>query len=627
MSEQSNLARLIVFTPLPPRQNGIADYSYELLTGLAAEYDCIAVVEDGTSNTLAPPGVVVISETQYRLRRNDFASSLHIYQLGNNQDHGYILPYLQMCPGLVVLHDLTLHHLLDCVSVSAGDMDRYIGALEAEHGVAGLVLGEQFRRFKLREDRLFFDMPMTAGIASTSRGVIVHSKYGAAKVRARCPSVPVTVVPHQYSPPPTDEIEAPDDVRYELGVAGTELLFMSLGFVTKAKRIDLAIRALAAIRDRLPPFKYVVAGELRPQEVDILSLAKALGMRDRLITPGYVNERRFFSLLRAADVVINLRHPVGGETSGTMIRALGAGSCVVVVDRGPFAEIPAGAAVPIRWGPGFEQRLADALLQLGNDPDMRRRIGDAARSRTEAGNSLRATVAGYKRAIALAHATNAQECGTRQTWAFPPPHQLNRLVAEARQRHADCDLPVWFSGGMLPVCGASPPRTLVLGAGGHEHALLGVLGYAERMESREFPGAASWLCEDEKRAFDLVVCFADPAEIAGREGCMLAQLNQRLAFGGMLAWSVARRSAAGEPSLLEQRHAGQRLLQSYGFRVDATSAWSEPLMDDPADPGAIGLIEQRCWRAYKTSEVFAHSQFWTEVLAGIAPAAPLLQQA
>ena len=117
-------------------------------------------------------------------------------------------------------------------------------ALQAEHGIAGLVLGQQFRQFKLREDRLFFDMPMIAGIARASRGVIVHSLYGAVKVRARCPSVPVTVVPHEYSPPPADEIEAPDDLRYELGVADTELLFMSLGFVTKAKRIDLAIRRL-----------------------------------------------------------------------------------------------------------------------------------------------------------------------------------------------------------------------------------------------------------------------------------------------------------------------------------------------------------------------------------------------
>lgn len=350
MNQQPNLARLVVFTPMPPRPNGIADYSYELLAGLARDFDCTVVVEDGTSNSLAPPGVTVISETEYRLHNCSLASPLHIYQLGNNHDHVYILPYLQMHPGLVVLHDLTLHYLLDRVSVGAGDMSRYVDAMEAEHGVAGRILGEQFERFRLRDNNMFFDMPMIAGVARASKGIVVHSKYGAVKVKARCPSASVTVVPHQYSPPPADEVEDPREVRYELGVGESGLLFMSLGFVAKAKRIDSAIRALAAIRHRLPPFKYVIAGELRPQEVDILGLAISLGIRDRLVTPGYVSERRFFSLLQAADVVINLRHPIGGETSGTMIRALGAGACVVVVDRGPFAEIPQGAAMPVRWG-------------------------------------------------------------------------------------------------------------------------------------------------------------------------------------------------------------------------------------------------------------------------------------
>jgi glycosyltransferase involved in cell wall biosynthesis len=121
-------------------------------------------------------------------------------------------------------------------------------------------------------------------------------------------------------------------------------LFVSLGFVTKQKRVDLALRALAAIRDRLPPFRYFISGELQQLEIDIPALISDLRLTDCVTSTGYLTEEDFFALVRAADVVINLRHPIGGETSGTMIRALGAGACVVVVDRGPFAEIPDGAA-------------------------------------------------------------------------------------------------------------------------------------------------------------------------------------------------------------------------------------------------------------------------------------------
>ena len=49
-------------------------------------------------------------------------------------------------------------------------------------------------------------------------------------------------------------------------------------------------------------------------------------------------------------------------------------------------------------------------------------------------------------------------------------------------------------------------------------------------------------------------------------------------------------------------------------------------MEEPRDSGTMDLIEQRCWRAYKTSEAFASPQFWTEALAGIMPAASLPQQ-
>jgi glycosyltransferase involved in cell wall biosynthesis len=623
MSKPAKSAGLVLFTPLPPMPNGIADYSYELLGGLAAHFDCTVVVEDGSNGTFAPSGVTVISETEYRLRAGSLASLLHVYQVGNNRDHAYMLPYLQDHPGLLVLHDLTLHYLLDQVSTGVGDISRYIDALEAEHGAAGRVLGEQFRQFGLRETRLFFDMPMIEGLVRSSRGVVVHSKYGAVKVKARCPAAPVTVVPHQYSPPPVDEMQDPSDVRRELGVSDSDILFMSIGFASRAKRIDSAMRALAAIRDRLPSFKYVIAGEQRPHELDIVGLTTSLGLRDEVIITGYVEERRFFSLLRAADVVINLRYPVGGETSGTMIRALGAGACVVVVDRGPFAEIPPGAAVPIRWGPAFEERLADSLLQLAHDGELRRKIGQAARTVTTTANSLEATVAGYRAAIAKAQAAEAPPYSTSQAWAFLPPDQLDRLVVQANRDRVSEALPVWFSGAMVPVRGKTAPRMIAIGAGDAEFSLLEFLGYdsgarksLSRADGHEVP-------ECDRCSVDLIICFADATEDASDDRSLLRAINQRLVFGGMLVWCATRRSESGAASPLEQRHSGHQLLQSCGFRVDKSIAGSEPLIDDLKEPPAGSAItEERCWRAYKTNESFVSPDVVAELLRGPSLSVP-----
>ena len=299
-----------MFTPLPPKPNGIADYSYELLTGLGRDFECIVVVEAGDQGPRAPAGVRILSTVHYLLQEDDYKDFVHIYQIGNNPDHKYILPYLVRRPGIIVLHDPSLHHLMDHALLGEGDISLYVDALEAEHGLAGKLLGEQFRLFGLREEQRLFDMPMIRGLIGPSRGAIVHSKYAEAKVLARVSNAVVTVVPHQFVPPTADLVSR-ENIRTSLGIDGEGILLVSLGFATKSKRIDIALRALARIRHRMPPFKYVIAGEMRPEDIDLHSIISELGLEEHVTTLGYVEEHRFFGLMRAADIVINLRHPIG----------------------------------------------------------------------------------------------------------------------------------------------------------------------------------------------------------------------------------------------------------------------------------------------------------------------------
>jgi len=325
-------AGLVMFTPLPPQPNGIADYSHELLAELSRTIPCTAVVEDGMQDARAPAGVRVLQEIEYEALAAELADLAHIYQIGNNPDHVYMFPHMTRRPGIAVVHDPSLHHLLDCMTVLPGDIAGYQSALQTEYGVAGRILGDQFSGLGLREQRMYFDMPMLRSLLGAATGAIVHSRFAAAKLIARVPDLPVTVVPHQYSPP--GRVDRPADVRRALGVDPAQVMFLSLGFVTRAKQVHTTLRALAAIRAELPPFRYVIGGEIKPEELDVAALVRQLGLEDVVITPGYVADEDFFSLIGAADIVVNLRHPIGGETSGTMIRALGGGACVVVVDRG-----------------------------------------------------------------------------------------------------------------------------------------------------------------------------------------------------------------------------------------------------------------------------------------------------
>jgi len=59
----------------------------------------------------------------------------------------------------------------------------------------------------------------------------------------------------------------------------------------------------------------------------------------------YVPEERMWSLMAACDVLVNLRFPTMGETSGSAIRALSLGRPLIVSDVGWFSELPDGAVL------------------------------------------------------------------------------------------------------------------------------------------------------------------------------------------------------------------------------------------------------------------------------------------
>jgi hypothetical protein len=84
---------LAFFSPLPPAKSGIADYSATLLDHLKN----FAEVEAFSS------------------RPSSFDASRYdaiVYQLGNNPHHSFVYEMAMEYPGVVVLHEANLHHLI-----------------------------------------------------------------------------------------------------------------------------------------------------------------------------------------------------------------------------------------------------------------------------------------------------------------------------------------------------------------------------------------------------------------------------------------------------------------------------------------------------------------------------------
>ena len=82
--------------------------------------------------------------------------------------------------------------------------------------------------------------------------------------------------------------------------------------------------------------------------------------------------------MAGSDVLVNLRHPTMGETSGSVIRGLSLGKPLVVSDVGWFSELPSDVALAIPPDDDEVATLTAALELLASRPEVREAMGENA---------------------------------------------------------------------------------------------------------------------------------------------------------------------------------------------------------------------------------------------------------
>ena len=372
--------RVAMLTPLPPTPTGVAHYASLLIPALSAEVDLTAFG--------SPEGY---DAADY---------GVAIYQLGNNRMHEWIYREAIRRPGIAVLHDVVLHHLLAEITLARGDAEGYADALRASHGAAGEAWARG-RAAGLHSEIGNFLLPASIDLANRSRAVIVHNTYAARWLRSLGVRVPIEVVAHPRRERAREDTDAPGDafaarlssrahaVRERLGLSATDRIIGFFGFVTAAKRGEVVVEAfrLARLRDRR--LRLLIVGEPSPT----IDLDAFLG--DGVVATGYAEESEFDQYYTAVDRIVNLRYPSAGETSGSLIRALDAGKPVAVSRYAQFGDIPEPVAFHIPLGDGEVESLVDFFLR---DIDG---AAVAAAQRQWLGENSRTdlTVAGYRRAI------------------------------------------------------------------------------------------------------------------------------------------------------------------------------------------------------------------------------------
>ena len=128
-------------------------------------------------------GAEVVSEVEYR-RRSALHGLPHLYQLGNNLHGAHVYRAALRRPGVVLLHDPVLHDLVEALTRDRGDWVGYEAVMAENYGPAGRRLA-RLRRVGVFSPSQRYLLPLHRHVLDRSRGVLVHSRFAAGRVRMR----------------------------------------------------------------------------------------------------------------------------------------------------------------------------------------------------------------------------------------------------------------------------------------------------------------------------------------------------------------------------------------------------------------------------------------------------------
>ncbi|HEX7248013.1 MAG TPA: glycosyltransferase, partial [Actinomycetota bacterium] len=272
---------------------------------------------------------------------------------------------------------------------AAGEPLGYMAAREAARLRQVVTDPDVIRNEPLRD-------PWCAHIARRARGIIVHSDFGRRYLEGFGCRTPVFVVPHPVVEAP-DAFARAEDRAHELRerVGKPAFLVVAPGDMNEAKQLDALVRAAAQLGDDA----HVAIVGRRIEAYEVEPIVEAAGMSSRVSVHADVTDADFLAWLVAADVAVDLRFPHRGEVSGSLSRAMQAGTPSVVSATGTYLDVPDDAVVRIAPGPADPGELARALMHLRDDDDLRGRVGAAAAAHIERQRTSEAAARGYERAI------------------------------------------------------------------------------------------------------------------------------------------------------------------------------------------------------------------------------------
>ena len=384
------MRRLAFFSPLPPAPTGIADYTIDVLHALHDRYEIdVFHQQPSVDADRLPAAVQAFPVDQYKPDKYD----IPVYQMGNGLSHAYQYEWLVRAPGLLVLHDLVLHHSRARMFLDSPEARAYAAdPSRADLRAAALKRIDEYRReleqtypgrgSRLAEAQLGtvgqllpYAYPLSRRPVEVSRATACHNDFMVEAVRAEVPAARVSRV----AMPMTRIAVEPAAVRAlraRLGFAAEDFVVASFGLLTREKRIETVARAVARATSAVPSVRLLLVGP-SPDPRALGGMLKRVGAGAITVVAGRVPFADLATYIECADLVAHLRYPTARETSAALLRVLAQGRPTVLSDLEHLSEIPEDAVVRASVD-DEEGEVLRAVLRLAEDRSRRERLAARA---------------------------------------------------------------------------------------------------------------------------------------------------------------------------------------------------------------------------------------------------------
>ncbi len=165
-------------------------------------------------------------------------------------------------------------------------------------------------------------------------------------------------------------------LREKCGIPSGDVVFIYVGRLNRDKGIPELIIAFEHVAERIPGTWLLVVG---PDEESMEALMDRSPARPRMVRVGYTTTPETF--LAAADIFVLPSHREG--FGSTVIEAAAAGIPSIASRIYGLTDAVADGQTGLLHTSGAIDELAEAMARLAGDPNERRRMGAAARTRAE----------------------------------------------------------------------------------------------------------------------------------------------------------------------------------------------------------------------------------------------------